>query len=171
MRFSYLGCTGIFLFILMQFQNIRQHDPLIITFHDLINKSMLQKKLRFLESFWKLLADSLLDDSRTGKTDESFRLCQNDISQHSKACSYTTCCRICENRYIEKSCIAVLTKCHTCFCHLHQGYKSLLHSGTAGADVEDHWKLFFCGTLKHTGDFFSYYFSHTGHHETAVADT
>ena len=132
---------------------------------------MLQKKLRSLESLWKFLADGLLDDSGAGESDQCFWLCQDNISQHGKACSHTTCRRVCKNRHIEMPCITMFSNGHTGFCHLHQGYQSLLHSGTAGTDIENHRKSLLCGTFKNPGDLFPNNLSHTGHHETAVTDT
>ena len=60
---------------------------------------------------------------------------------------------------------------HTGFCHLHQGYQALLHSGATGTDVEDYRKLLLRSAFKSPGDLFPHDFSHTGHHETTVADT
>ena len=60
---------------------------------------------------------------------------------------------------------------HTGFCHLHQGNQALLHSGTAGTDIEDYRQLLLCGTFKSPCDLFPHDFSHTGHHETTVTDT
>ena len=132
---------------------------------------MFQKKFRSLEAFGKLLPDGLFDHSGTCKTDQRFRLCQDNISQHSKACRHAACCRVCEDRHIKKSSIAVLPDGHTGFCHLHQGNQALLHSGTAGTDIEDYRQLLLCGTFKSPRDLFPHDFSHTGHHETTVTDT
>ena len=54
--------------------------PHLISRHDLIDKAMCHLELRTLESIWKLLTDRLLDYTRSGKSDQSIRLCQCNIA-------------------------------------------------------------------------------------------
>ena len=84
----------------MHADQIRKYLSHLRAFHDTVDKPMLQKKLRPLEPFRKFLTDRLLDDSGTGKTDQSARLRQNDISQHGKTCRHPAGCGICQDRNV-----------------------------------------------------------------------
>src|SRR5262245_25870890 len=50
--------------------------------HDEIEHAVLEQELRPLESFGQLLPERLLDDPRTGESDERARLGQDDVAEH-----------------------------------------------------------------------------------------
>ena len=157
--------------LFMHFQNIAQNLSLFIAFHNLINKTMLQKKFCSLKSLRKLLADGLFNDSRTCKTNQCSRLCQNNITQHRKACRHTAGSRV--GQYTDKqlTCLMMFLKSCRGLCHLHQRNNSLLHSGTAGACKNNHRKLLLRSTLDHPCDFLTDHMTHTAHQETCITDT
>ena len=152
-------------------QNVCQHIALVFTVHDLINEAMLQQKLCSLESLRQLLADRLLNDTRTCKSDQRIRLCQNDIAQHRKACCHTTGCRVCQYADKKLACLMVFFQRCGGFRHLHQGYNAFLHSCAAGAGKDNDRKLFLCRTLYHAGNFLTDYMSHATHDKPRIADT
>jgi len=51
---------------------------------DHIDKAVILHKLGALESLRQVLADGLLDDTRTGKTDKGAGLGDDDVAQHGK---------------------------------------------------------------------------------------
>ena len=129
---------------------------------------MFQKELGSLESFRKLLTDSLFNHPRPCKTDQCFRFSQDNISQHGKACRHASRCRICQYGNIEKACIAVALQCSRCLSHLHKGCDPLLHSGSAGTGEQDHRQLFFCRSFYCSCNLFSHCLSHACHEKTTV---
>ena len=64
---------------------------------------MCQLELGSLEALRELLTDRLLDDTRTRKSNQRSRLCQDDIAQGRKACRYAAGGRIRHKAYVEKS--------------------------------------------------------------------
>ena len=64
------------------------------TLYNAINKSMLQLKFCTLEALGQALSDRLLNDTRSGKTDECTGLSQDHISKHCKTCGHTSGRRI-----------------------------------------------------------------------------
>ena len=89
----------------MQFHNLRQRFSQLWSFYNLINKSMLQQELGSLESFRKLLSDGLLDDTRSGKSNQCIRFCKNNVSKHGKARCHAASSRIGQYGHVELSCI------------------------------------------------------------------
>ena len=87
----------------VKLQNLSQNTLLIFSFHDLIHKTVCQLELGSLEALRELLADRLLDDTRTRKSNQRSRLCQDDIAQGRKACRYAAGGRIRHKAYVEKS--------------------------------------------------------------------
>ena len=119
------------LFDFMHAKNRCKHFLHLFPLYNLVDETVLQQKFRFLESFRQLLSDRLLNDTRSGKTDQCVRLCQNDIAKHGKTCRYSAGCRISQDRNIEKPGITVLFQSRRCLCHLHQGDNAFLHSCSA----------------------------------------
>ena len=64
---------------------------------------MLYEELGSLETFRELLPDRLLDDTRSGKSDECPRLRKDDISEHRETCRHAARRRISQNTHIELS--------------------------------------------------------------------
>ena len=130
---------------------------------------MIQKELRTLKAFRKLLSDRLLDHTRTGEPDQRFRFCKNNIAQHSKTCGHTARRRICQHGHIELSCIAVFPKCRRRLRHLHQRHDPLLHARAAGTCKDNYRKLLLCRTFYSPGNLFANDPAHACHHKPSVA--
>ena len=154
----------------MKLQNLSKRLLQILTSYNIIHKTMLHKKLRSLKSLRKLLTDRLLDHARSGKTDQRSWFCQDNISQHCKACRHTTGRRFCQDRYIQKSGFTVTLQCCRSLCHLHQRCDPLLHSGTSRTGKDNNRELFLSSTLHRSGNLFTDSPAHTRHQKSSVAD-
>src|SRR5690606_32794235 len=62
-----------------QSQQLRQFTLQLATIHHHIDRPLLQQELSTLETFRQLLAHSLLNHTRTGKTDQGIRLGNHHI--------------------------------------------------------------------------------------------
>ena len=140
----------------------------ILSLHNLIHKSMFQQKFGSLKSLWQLLMNGLLDDTRSGKSNKCFRLCQYDISQRSKAGCDTSGSWVCQDGNVKQACLTVTFQCRRSFCHLHERSHSFLHSGSAGAGENDDRKFFFRCSLHCSCNLFAYHISHAGCEKTTV---
>ena len=149
-------------------QNICNHPLLLITGHNLIYKSMLQKKFCSLEALRKLLTNSLLNDTGSCKSNQSSWLRQNNISQHGKACRYSSCCRIRQHADKQLSCFMMTFQSRRGLGHLHQRYDSLLHSGASRACKNNHRQLLLCCPLHHLCNLFSYNMAHAAHNKPGI---
>ena len=84
----------------MHCYNFRQCLPKTWTLHNPIHKSVLLKKFCPLESFRKLLPYGLFNHTRTRKTNQRMRLCQDNVAQHGKAGRDASCGRV--GKYADK---------------------------------------------------------------------
>ena len=131
---------------------------------------MLYQKFRTLKSFRQILADGLFNDSGTGKSHQRPWFCKDNISKHGKTGADASGGRVCQNGNIQKSCFAVLLNCLGSLCHLHKGYDSFLHPGSAGTGKDHHWQFFFRRPFKCPCNLFAHDFSHAAHQKTGIAD-
>jgi len=147
-----------------------QRIPQILTFHNRIDKAVLQLELRALEPFGQLFPDTLFDHARSRKSDQSFRLRKNDIAEHRKAGRHAACRRIGEHRYIQKSRIAVPFDRRSRFFHLHQRQNAFLHPGAARAAKKNDRQTKLCRLFHSPCNFFTVDASHASHQKAGVAD-
>ena len=131
---------------------------------------MFDEKFCSLKTFRQFLSDCLFNDSRSGKSDQSPRLRQNNVAKHGKAGCHTAGCRIGQHRNIQKSLFGMLFNGRSCLCHLHQRNHSLLHSCSAGAAIQNNRKTALCRLLKSTGNFLTHNISHTCHQKPGITD-
>ena len=142
-----------------------------LPFHHTIDDSLFHQEFRSLEPLRQLLSDRLCDHSRSGKSDQCPRFCQDHISKHRKTCRHPAGGRIGQYRKIKKTCFTVFPDRRRGFCHLHQRYDSLLHPGTTGTGKQYHRQFFFRRPFKSSRNFFTYDIPHASHQETGIADT
>ena len=154
----------------MYLQDLTKCFLQILTPYNIIYKTMLNQKFCSLKSFRQFLTKSLLNDTRTCKTDQCSRFRQNDIPQHRKACRHATCRRFRQNTYIKQSGLAVTFQRRGSFCHLHQRCDSLLHSGTTRTGKDNNRKFFRSRTFYRSGNFFANCPAHACHQESSIAD-
>ena len=172
MRFSYLDVLEFCPLFSMQFQ--RKYLPARSSDHHVprsVNKSMLQKKLPLsgiLLSFWPIVCSMTLGPGDQWELSALPRMISPSIAKLAVA---PPSCRICENRNLEKSCIAVLAKCHACFAICIRDTSPSCVLAPPGTDVGDHWAFLSVARSNTRVIFFLSTTPHTGHHETAVADT
>ena len=144
-------------------QVLAQYDP--------VNKTVLHQKFRCLESLRKLLADRLLDDSWSRKTDQCPRLSHDHVAKHRKACRDTAGRGVCQDRAVQQPGITVPLDRSRSLCHLHQRDDPLLHSGTTGTAEQKHRKPQLRRALDRPGDLLAHNMAHTRHHKAGIAHT
>ena len=123
---------GFYRLILMLTQDESQRLPHLLSFHNSIQKPMLQQKLGTLKSFRQFLSNGLFNYPWSCKPNQGIGLCQNDITQHGKTGSHASRGGIRQHTDIQKSGITVAFQSRRRLCHLHQRDDPLLHTGTAG---------------------------------------
>ncbi len=136
--------------------------------HD-IDHPVCQEKLGTLESAWQTLPDGLFDNSRTGKSDESARLCNNHIAQGCIAGGDSAHGRMSDDRNERDSRASQTGHGGAGFCHLHQGEHSLVHPSapTPGGRDYNRPPHLQC-TLHRTGDLFADHRPHTASEKSEV---
>ena len=91
----------------MEGQQLGQRVPQLSAGDDLVHEAVLLQIFRPLKAVGQLLANGLPDDPGAGKADEGLGLRQDHVSQHGKAGRHAPGGRICQNRNVEKSRVAV----------------------------------------------------------------
>src|SRR2546429_616240 len=71
-------------------ERLDDEGPHLATIDDGVDHAVLQKKLGSLKVLGQLLPDRLFDHARAGETYESFRLSQDQITEHRKTCSHAS---------------------------------------------------------------------------------
>ena len=114
-----------------QLEWLRQRLLELRSWHNFVDKAVVQQVLSRLESLRKLFAHGLLHYAPPCKANRSFRLSEDDVTQHGKARRYATSCRVGQNWHIQQPGRAMpLQRCRN-FGHLHQAEHAFLHSRPA----------------------------------------
>src|SRR6476660_9510294 len=96
--------------------------------HDCVEETVLQEKLRGLESLWKLLADGLLDDARTREADLRAWLCDVQVTEHREARTHSARGRISHDADVWHTRIVEFHQRGADLRHLHQADGAFLHT-------------------------------------------
>src|ERR1700675_2679680 len=100
---------------------------------DGVEKAVLEKKLRALESFGKLLADGLLDDAGASEADERAGLRDVEVAEHGEAGSDAAGGGIGKQRNVRELFFIELGERGGYLGELHQADGAFHHAGAAGA--------------------------------------
>src|SRR5258708_22112903 len=69
----------------------------VLAMDDGVEESVLEQKFGALKSLGKFLADGLLDDARTGESNERAGFADVEVAEHGETRSNATCGRICQH--------------------------------------------------------------------------
>lgn len=117
-------------------QNAGQLETHFRTANDHIDRPFFNQKLTALESRRQLLAYGLLDNARTGKADQRFRLGNVQIAQHRKARRYAAHGRVGQHGDVRQSALLHFRQRRGGFRHLHQRHQRFLHTGAPEAEKQ-----------------------------------
>src|SRR5438270_10291437 len=92
---------------------------------------MFEQELRSVSTFWQLLVQKLLNHPRTSKSNKCAGLGQDDIAQHGKARSDSTCRRVGEQGDKGETSLAQAGQSKSAFSHLHQRKDAFMHGRSA----------------------------------------
>ena len=154
----------------MQRKDTRKAFFQITTLNNGVDEAMLKRKLCRLESFGQRLFDGVLDYTTASKTDKRMGLGNNDVALHGERSRYATCGGIGDNRYIQQTRTTVTLDCGADLTHLHQGHKTLLHTGTTRCSEDKQGQALIGSPLDRAGYLLAYNRPHRTHHEGRFHD-
>src|SRR6266568_4287989 len=109
-------------------ERLDDEGPHLATIDDGVDHAVLQKKLGSLKVLGQLLPDRLFDHARAGETYESFRLSQDQITEHRKTCSHASGSWICQHRDKWQVSFFQSRQRRGYLSHLHQRQHAFLHA-------------------------------------------
>ena len=125
-----------------------------------VDGAMLQQELAALETFGQLFTNSLLDNTRTGETDQRIRFRNVQIAQHGKTCGNATEYRVGHDRDIGNALLLHALKHGGRLGHLHQRQDCLLHPcATAGRETHQ-WNPLFQAHIGRLNELFTHDLPH-----------
>src|SRR5665213_2124139 len=135
---------------------------------DDVEHSMVKHELGGLKTVGQILADRLLDHSRTRKADQRSRFAHNRIAEHREACAHATHRRIRQHRYVRNAPLGKLRQERRRLGHLHEREHALLHARAAGCGDQHQRVLPLEGALSEPGDLRTNYRAHRAAHEREI---
>src|SRR3954462_1836321 len=116
---------------------------------------MLEQEFCSLKTFRQGLANRLLDDSRSRKTNQCIWLRDNHVTQECETRGYAAHGRVGENRNEWQARACQLSQRRSGLRHLHQGHESFLHARSATGCETDKRQVLFTTALRSTHKSFS----------------
>ncbi len=155
---------------LVHCQGMSQGASQIPSIDDGVDKPVIKREFRGLETLRQLLADGVADDALAGEADERVRLGYDDVAVHGERRGDAAGRRVGDDRDIRQMRGAVALKGARGFRHLHEGYQALLHARAARRREDDDRKVLFGGALEQARHLLAHHVAHRPHEKRRLHD-
>src|SRR5258708_23532858 len=127
----------------------------VLAMDDGVEESVLEQKFGALKSLGKFLADGLLDDARTGESNERAGLADIEVAEHGKTGGDAAGGGIGEHGNVRQLFVVEPRERGGNFGELHEADGAFHHARATGAGNGDEWLAWFDWEVCAPGDFFA----------------